>query len=174
MQNECCAKFNLAPPRSIANFSLKQILLMEGMTFSWPSVFVASLMPMILGMLYYHPSLLGSVWMRANGFSMDTLTPPRPLLYGVAWLLSFFLAFWCKLQFLDVHQTSMNPDGSEYNGVTYGHGVAHGVIYSIMVVLPILGISAIFEKRSLSWVGVNWGYWLLTLSAICAIVCGWR
>lgn len=144
------------------------------MHINWLAQIAASLMPMIIGFIYYHPNVLGGTWMKANGFTMEGMTPPKPMLYGVAWGLSFILAFWCRLQFEDPHQTTMKLDGTDHNYVTFGHGLAHGVIYSLMVVLPILGTMAIFEKRSLNWVFVNVGYWMLTLSAMCAIVCGWR
>jgi hypothetical protein len=142
---------------------------------NWLAVIVASLMPMVIGFIYYHPKALGGIWMRANGFTLESVgTGPKPILFGAAWVLSFMLSFWCTIQFLDPHQTNIGFDGQPYNWVTARHGVAHGIFYSILFVLPVLGTMAIFEKRSLSWVLVNVGYWMAALAAICAIVCGWR
>lgn len=140
----------------------------------WPIV-VATLMPMLIGFIYYHPKVLGGVWMRANGFTPESIgTGPKPIMFLAATVLSLMLAFWCRIQFMDVHQTSLNFDGTPKDWVTYGHGVAHGLIYGLFVILPVFGTNAIFEKRSLSYVLVNVGYWTLTLVAVCAIVCGWR
>lgn len=148
---------------------------MEEMPLNWLAIIVAALMPMVIGFIYYHPKVLGGVWMRANGFTQESIgTGPKPILYLVATVLSLMLAFWCRAQFMDVHQTSLNFDGTPKDWVTFQHGAAHGLIYGLLVILPIFGTNAIFEKRSLSYVLVNVGYWTLTLIAVCAIVCGWR
>lgn len=145
------------------------------MHFNWLAIIVATLMPMIIGFIYYNPKVLGGVWMKANGISPDNPgTPPKPAMYGLAALLSFFLAVWCSIQFQDPHQTSIDFEGNAHNWITPGHGLAHGLIYGLFVVLPIFGTNAIFEKRSMSYVLVNVGYWTLTLMAVCAIVCAWR
>ncbi len=142
---------------------------------NWWAQIVATLMPMAIGFIYYHPKVLGGVWMRANGLTTESIgTGPKPIMYLAATVLAFMLSFWCRLQFMDVHQTSLNPDGTPKDWVTFGHGIAHGIFYGLLVVLPIFGTNAIFEKRSLSYVLVNVGYWTITLAAICAIVCGWR
>lgn len=143
--------------------------------FNWLAMLTATLMPMIIGFIYFHPSLLGGIWMRANGFTPEIIGKgPKPILYGLCLVLSFMLTFWCRIQFADVHQTSLNFDGTPKNWVTFQHGLAHGLIYGLQIVLPVLGTLAVFEKRTLGWVLVNTGYWTLTLMAICAIVCGWR
>lgn len=145
------------------------------MQFNWLAIIVAGLMPMVIGFIYYHPKVLGGVWMRANGFTEESMGQgPKPILYLVATVLSLMLAVWCRLQFFDVHQTSMDFEGNPHDYVTFGHGLAHGLIYGLMVILPVFGTNAIFERRSLSYVLVNVGYWTITLMAVCAIVCGWR
>ncbi|MBC7778358.1 MAG: DUF1761 domain-containing protein [Phycisphaerae bacterium] len=142
---------------------------------NWWAQIVAALMPMVIGFIYYHPKVLGGVWMRANGMTKESMgTGPKPIMYLLATVLAFMLAFWCRLQFMDIHQTSLNFDGTPKDWVTYRHGIAHGIFYGLLVVLPIVGTNAIFERRSLTYVLVNVGYWTLTLAAICAIVCGWR
>ncbi|HMX41189.1 MAG TPA: DUF1761 domain-containing protein [Saprospiraceae bacterium] len=148
---------------------------MEGVHINWLAIVVATLMPMLIGFIYYHPKVMGGIWMRANGFTPESVgNGPKPINYVVAMVLSFALAFWCRMQFMDVHQTSLNFDDTPKDWVTFRHGVAHGLFYGLMVILPVFGTNAIFERRSLSYVLVNVGYWTLTLMAVCAIVCGWR
>lgn len=145
------------------------------MEMNWIPVLVATLMPMVIGFIYYHPKVMGGIWMRANGLTPEMVgNGPKPIMYLVTIVLSFMLAFWCRLQFMDIHQTSLNFDGTPKDWVTFRHGVAHGLFYGLLVILPIFGTNAIFEKRSLSYVMVNVGYWTITLAAVCAIVCGWR
>ncbi len=148
---------------------------MEEPHINWIALIIATLMPMVIGFIYYHPKVLGGVWMRANGFTPESVgTGPKPVMFVAATVLSLMLAFWCRLQFMDVHQTSIDFEGNPHNYATFGHGIVHGIFYGLLVVLPVIGTNAIFEKRSLSYVLVNVGYWTITLVAVCAILSGWR
>ena len=42
---------------------------------------LAALIPMIVGFVYYHPKVMGGMWMDANGFKLETMKPPKPILY---------------------------------------------------------------------------------------------
>lgn len=141
------------------------------MEINFPAVAVAAIMPMIIGFIYYHPKVLGGAWMKANGFTMEGMTPPKPILYLVALILSFLLAMFLVANVTGPGQLTA-PDGHSY--ATFGHGAAHGVLITITVVLPILGTMSIFEKRGWSWTFVNLGYWLLTLIAMAGILSAWR
>ena len=57
---------------------------------------------------------------------------------------------------------------------TFKHGAFHGVIAGLFIVLPILGINALFERKSWKYILINVGYWTVTLAIMGAIVCGWR
>ncbi len=139
---------------------------------NWMAVGLAALVPMILGFVYYHPKVLGGIWMRANGFTLESIGKgPKPVMFVVALVLSFLLSFWLMLNTTGPGQ-DVAPDGHSY--VTFGHGVAHGVLVSLTVLLPVLGTQSIFEKRGWSWVFVNLGYWLVTLSVMGGILSAWR
>ena len=138
---------------------------------NWLAVAVAAIMPMIVGFLYYHPKVMGNAWMRVNGFSLDTLTAPKPVLYLAALGLSFLLALRMTADVTGPGQQTA-PDGHSY--ITFQHGVVHGLINSILILLPVLGTMSIFEKRGWSWVFVNMGYWVITLVLMCGILSAWR
>ena len=57
---------------------------------------------------------------------------------------------------------------------TFGHGVVHGVVISLLVLLPVLGTMSIFEKRGWNWVFNNLGYWVITLAVMGGILSAWR
>ena len=119
------------------------------MHINWLAVVVAALMPMVVGFTYYHPKVLGGAWMRANGFTLESLgTGPKPVLYGVSLGLSFLLSVWLCGNVTGPGQLTA-PDGHSY--ATFGHGAVHGVIISLFVLLPVLGTLAIFERRSWNW-----------------------
>ena len=139
---------------------------------NWMAIGLAALVPMIIGFVYYHPKVLGGIWMRANGFTLESIgNGPKPVMFVVALVLSFLLSFWLMLNTTGPGQ-DVAPDGHSY--VTFGHGVAHGVLVSLTVLLPVLGTQSIFEKRGWSWVFVNLGYWLVTLSVMGGILSAWR
>lgn len=141
-------------------------------TPNWLAIVVATFVPMIVGFLYYNPKVLGGAWMRANGFSMDSMkNPPKPVMYVVALLLSFLLAFWMRINVTAPGQQTA-PDGHSY--VTFQHGIAHGIFITVTVLLPVLGTLSIFERRGWNWVFVNLGYWVITLSIMGGILSAWR
>lgn len=81
------------------------------------AVFVASIMPIFFGFIYYHPGTLGNVWMRANGFTPESLKGgPKPILFLGVYVMSLMLSLWCGLQFMDVHQTSLDFNDSHTTG----------------------------------------------------------
>ncbi|NUQ26519.1 MAG: DUF1761 domain-containing protein [Saprospiraceae bacterium] len=145
---------------------------MEEMHVNWLAVVVSAIVPMVVGFLYYHPKVLGGVWMKANGFTLESIgTGPKPILFGVALLLSFMLSLWMAANVTGPGQ-DVAPDGHSY--ATFGHGVVHGLIHSVMFLLPILGTQSVFEKRGWAWVFVNLGYWAVTLSVMGGILSMWR
>jgi len=145
---------------------------MEEMHTNWLAIAVSALMPMIIGFIYFHPKVMGGAWMRANGFTLESVgNGPKPILFGVALGLSFLLSMWLRINVTGPEQTTA-PDGHSY--VTFGHGVAHGVFISLLLLLPILGTMSIFEKRGWNWVFTNLGYWVVTLSVMGGILSAWR
>ena len=142
---------------------------------NYAAVFAASLMPIFFGFIYYHPKALGNVWMRANGFTLESLKGgPKPILFLGVYVMSLMLSLWCGLQFMDVHQTSLDFNDQPHDWTTWHHGVAHGFAYTMFFVLPMMGINAVFERRSLSYVLVHLGYWLITLCTMNAVLSAWR
>ena len=55
----------------------------------------------------------------------------------------------------------MTQYGSNFR--TFKHGVFHGVLMSLFMVLPVLGINAFFERKSLKYVLINVGYWAISM-----------
>jgi hypothetical protein len=153
----------------VQHFKTKLLQLME---INWIAVAVTALVPMIIGFVYYHPQVLGGPWMRANGFTLESIgNGPKPVLYLAALVLSFLLSMFVCVNVTGPGQ-DVAPDGHSY--VTFGHGAVHGVMISILLVLPILGTMSVFEKRGWSWVFVNLGYWMVTLVVMAGILSAWR
>jgi hypothetical protein len=145
--------------------------------------FVAALIPMIIGAIYYHPKVLGNAWMKSNGFTMESIQGGNmPVIMGTAYLLSFFLAFGMTGSV--VHQfnvasllmpevlepgSAMQQEFSDFMAKygdrhrTVTHGLVHGFINALLFALPVIGIVASFERRGWKYVLIHFGYWAITL-----------
>ena len=149
--------------------------------------FVAALIPMLVGAVYYHPKVFGNAWMKTNGFTEEQLKKGNmALIFGVSYVLSLLLAM--ALSGMVIHQgailQTMMPDvmtsGSKahqqfndlmstygHNFRTFKHGALHGFLGSVFLVLPLIGINALFERRGWKYIFIHWGYW-----AICFVLMG--
>jgi len=47
---------------------------------------------------------------------------------------------------------------------TFKHGLFHGVLAAITLALPVLGITALFERKPAKYILVNLGYWIVSMA----------
>ncbi len=155
---------------------------------------LAALVPMIMGFLWYGPLLFQNAWMKQLGFTEESLKGGNmALIFILSYVFSFMLAFF--LQFITVHQTGMysamlESGATELTGEalsqfkelianygdnyrTFKHGALHGALAGVFVVLPVLATQAMFERKSLKYVAINAGYWIVTIALMGGIVCQW-
>jgi len=157
-------------------------------------VISTALIPMIIGVIWYHPAVMGNAWMNASGVTPDQAKSGNmAIIFGVSILFSLMLA--TMIPALVIHQSGMvsmmmseqgvpgnemsNPDfkymfdkyGHNYR--TFKHGVFHGVISSLFFALPILGIMAMVERRNAKYIFIHLGYWIVTLALMGGVVCQW-
>ncbi len=110
------------------------------------------------------------------------------VIFGLTFVFSFFVAF--VLQFITIHQfgalgmvggdaTLAKPSFSEfmkdYGMVfrSFGHGALHSSMTAFFLIFPVLAINAMFERKSWKYIFINFGFWLITLTIMGGIVCGW-
>lgn len=158
---------------------------------NWLALIVATLVPMVLGFIWYNPKVFGNAWMKAADMTDEKVKGGNMgVIFGVSLVLSFLLAF--VLQSVVIHQAhlgslvmgdesaattawlknAMETYGGNYR--TFGHGAVHGIFAGLFIVLPILGTNALFERKGFKYILVNVGYWTLTLVIMGAIICGWQ
>ena len=155
---------------------------------------IAALVPMIIGALWYGP-LFGTPWMQQMGFTKESLKGANMLMILV---VSYLFSFMVALALLPIvnHQMAIfstlagEPGFAAQTGEafayaqnfmeTYGdrfrtfkHGALHGVLMGVFLVLPILTIQAIFERKKVKYIAINAGYWIVTLAVMGGIVCQW-
>lgn len=145
---------------------------MEEMHINWAAYAVAVVAQMIIGYLWFHPAVMGKMWAKANGISVEEMKPKNmAMTMGITILLTLLFTFFIMTNVTGPGQ-SVAPDGHSY--VTFQHGLAHALILTIMVIIPVLGTPALYEKRSWGWVIVHVGYWFLRLAVAAGILSMWR
>lgn len=164
------------------------------MEMKYGVLFLAALVPIIIGVFWYGP-LFGNAWMKEMNFTKASLSGQNMLKvlllsYAFSLLISFFLTFIVIHQ-MGVMQVLQGEAGfndkageaflffQDFIAVygdrfrTFGHGVIHGVLSGFIFVLPILAIVAMFERKSFKYVAINAGYWVVTLAIMGGIICQW-
>lgn len=162
------------------------------MDFNFLFFFLAALVPMIVGFVWYGP-LFGNAWMKEMGFTKESLQGGNmALIFGLSYVFSLFIALF--LLPVTIHQMGVystlasEPGFAKETGsaftyfqdflTNYGdrfrtlkHGALHGALTGLFLALPIIGIIALFERKSFKYVAINASYWIVTLSIMGAIIC---
>lgn len=124
---------------------------------NWISLLIATLIPMIMGFIYYHPKLFGTAWMKSIGVTEEEVNKqPKGKVFAIALVMSFLLAFFLV--------NFNNAPGQEGQYDTFGHGAFHGMFLGIVVAMPVLVTNGLFEMRSIKNLAINVLYWIITLA----------
>lgn len=163
------------------------------MVFNPLILFLAALIPMAVGFVWYHPKVMGEAWMKASGVTPEMAKGGNmAVIFGVSFLFAFMMSTF--INGVVIHQnhffsTLMNEPGlqdpnsevgryaadfvAKYgkNFRTFKHGVFHGVIAAIFFGLPLLGTTALFERKTFKYIFINFGYWAITLGLMGGVIC---
>lgn len=148
----------------------------------------AALIPLIIGFIWYNPKVFGKAWMNAAGLTEKDLEGANMIkIFGLTYLFSFLLAV--EIGPSVIHQMGMNslmvselqketPDQEmldfydEFNEKfgekhrSFGHGVFHGILGGLLWGLGLIGITALFERRSFKYIFLHLGYWVICTGLI--------
>ena len=163
------------------------------MPINWYMFFVAGLIPILVGFVFYHKKVIGTIWMNVNGFTEESIKAKNPnmlVTFLVSYLFSVMVSF-IMTNFV-IHQLGafgmMAPEifetGSSAQATfnelmekygesnrSFGHGAAHGMFTAIFIALPIIGINALFEMRGWKYILLHFVYWLICLTLIGGLLC---
>jgi hypothetical protein len=153
---------------------------------------LAALIPLIIGFLWYSKVAFGNSWMRVNRFLDEDMKASGGKM-ALTFILTYVFAFMISiaLSSIVIHQLPMagvvgggpkagTPERAWYDNAmslygnnfrTFKHGALHGSITAIFLVLPVIGIVAMFERRSWKYVLIHFGYWLVTLALMGGVLC---
>ena len=161
------------------------------MEMNWIAILVAALTTLVVGFVWYHPKVFGTIWMKETGLTQNELEKGNMFkIFGLTYLFSLFIVI--IEMFLTIHQTGavgMVGGGSKINEAlpsfkafmtdygtafrTYKHGALHGFISGLFFAFPIVAINALFERKSWKYIFIHAGFWIITLTIIGSIICGW-
>ncbi len=164
------------------------------MNINFTAVIVAALVPMIMGFIWYNKNTFGNIWMKEADISEEKMKSANMgIIFGVSFIMSVFLAF--SLQFAVIHQfhfssmlfkssfndpstelgmmykSIMNQFGSAYR--TFKHGALHGTMTGIFMATPLVAINSLFERKSVKYILIHSGYWILCMGIMGGILSAW-
>ncbi|MFC7371980.1 DUF1761 domain-containing protein [Fictibacillus iocasae] len=124
------------------------------------AVFAAALSSFLIGGLWYSV-LFANVWSRENGLSDEELRNRKMgMIFGTSFLLSVIISFVLAM-FL----------GPDRNGMM---GLSAGFMAGLFWVAAAMGITYLFEKKSLSLFFINAGYHVITFTVMGFILGVWK
>jgi hypothetical protein len=157
---------------------------------NWYILPIAALIPLFTGFIWYNEKVFGKAWMSASGFDPSKADGSK---MGKIFALTYFFGLLLAVQIMTlvIHQTHIGSifaeiPGSDQPGSdmmvfmekygklyrTFKHGVFHGVLSGIFFSLPVVGIIALFERKSAKYIFVHVGYWTLTIALMGGVICG--
>ena len=155
--------------------------------------FVAALIPLLIGGIWYHPKVFGTAWARAAGVTEEQLKSSNMLrIFGLTYLFGLMAAL--ILGSIVIHQPhiyssllsepGINDPNSEIslyakdfidkygrNFRTFKHGAFHGALAGLFFALPVIGINALFDRKGWRYILINAGYWVVTLALMGGVLC---
>lgn len=161
---------------------------------NFPAVLLSALIPLLVGIIYYHPKVFGTIWMKTSGINSDANKNVNMVkVFIIMVLVSIPMAFF--MQFLVIHQfhfysmlandksleiagsplhsffvETMAKYGTEFR--TFKHGAFHGSFSGIVLAMPIIAISSLFENKNWKYVLIHTGYWIITMGLMGGIISG--
>ncbi|PKB15982.1 DUF1761 domain-containing protein [Flavobacterium sp. 5] len=161
------------------------------MEMNWIAILISALATLVVGFVWYHPKVFGTIWMKETGLTQEELAKGNMLkIFGLTYIFSLFIVIIESA--LTIHQGGavsmiggpmkisealpsyhafMNDYGTAYR--TFKHGALHGFISGLFFAFPIIAINGLFERKSWKYIFIHAGFWILTLTIIGSLICGW-
>ncbi|MDY0987134.1 hypothetical protein BSF41_12560 [Flavobacterium sp. ACN2] len=160
------------------------------MQINFVALFLAAIVTLVTGFIWYSPKVFGTIWMKENNLTQEELKKGNMLkIFGLTYIFSLMITM--TLMSLTIHQSgaigmvggpplidSAKPSfaafmadyGMAYR--TFKHGALHGFMSGLFFAFPLIGINGLFERKSWKYIFIHSGYWILTLTLMGGIICG--
>jgi hypothetical protein len=126
-------------------------------TLSWLGILLASVSAFVLGFFWYSPMLFSRRWMKENGFTEESMKGANMLkIFGLAFLLMVFAAFNLAM--------FVGKDAGVSFGTMAGFLAGFGWVFTFM------GVTYLFERKSLALFLINGCYSVVSLTLMGLII----
>jgi hypothetical protein len=128
---------------------------------NWLSIIVAAVSAFVLGFFWYSPMLFAKRWMKENGFTEESMKGANMLkIFGIALLLMVFASFNLAM--------FVGKDAGASFGATAGFLAGLGWVFTFM------GVTYLFERKSLVLFLINACYSVVSLTVMGLIIGLWQ
>ncbi|SRR5258708_768158 len=135
---------------------------MQPFPINYLALLVATIVKVVIGMLWYSPLLFGRAWMRLVGCEPEEMKSRMPKAMVVDLVATFVLAF------VLVHAV-------HYAGATgAGQGAAVGFFNWLGFIAAVAIGTVVYEKRPFKLFLINSGFYLACLPVMGAILAVWK
>jgi hypothetical protein len=139
---------------------------MEMSAINWLAVVAASLVGFAIGFVWYGP-LFGKKWMASVGLTEeDAQNGNMGKIFGVTFVLQFIMAFCLAMFFYG--------DPSSADMITGGSGAFYGFLTGFGWVATAIGVNALYEQKSWSYMFINGGFWIVVFTLMGLIIGAWK
>lgn len=128
------------------------------------AILVAGLSNVIIGFVWYHPAVFGTMWMGAAGVSPEQAesgAKKMPMMAFIAFVAAVVMA-WVLAHFAFV-----------WGALTVGSALELGFWVWLGFMVPVHLSPVLWEQKSLKYFGINVGYWLVALLVASTIITLW-
>lgn len=160
------------------------------MEINFLAVLAAAMTSLLVGFVWYHPKVFGTIWKHEAGMTQGNAQSGNTImLFVLSFIFAVLLAF--IMQPLTIHQfgafgmiggdlslakPSYTAFMNDYAEVfrTFKHGALHGFMSGMFIAVPILGTNCLMEKKSFKYAAISSGYWIVVMTIMGGIICGWK
>lgn len=160
------------------------------MQINFLALFFAASSTLVVGIIWCNPKVFGTIWMKESGMTEEKMKRANmPLLFGLSLFYAFLISM--VLQMLVIHQwealgmvggyittakpsfaTFMTDYGDAFR--TFKHRALHGLLTGLFFAIPLVGTSALYERRSLKYTLISGGYWTVCFMIMGGIICAMK
>jgi hypothetical protein len=157
---------------------------------NFPAILVAALSSFVVGFVWYNPKVFGTIWMNETGMTEEKAKKGNMAkIFGLTFVFAFMLAFimpvfvihqFGALGMVGGDETKALPSYAafmaDYQDAfrTFKHGALHGSMIGLFVALPVIATNCLFEQKTFKYAAVTSGYWIVVMTLMGAIICGWK
>jgi hypothetical protein len=151
-------------------------------------ILATGIIPIVIGFVWYNPKIFGQKWMDIVGITEESMKGANmPMILILSYVFGCMLSL--MLHVIVIHQMGLissldgdkTPEAASYiqhyldtygtRFRTFRHGIIHGVMTAIFVALPVIGVNALWNRKSAKYIFIHVGYWVICLGLMGGVIC---